>query len=237
LAEDVLSGTEGLNRLGSVEEYWRSDVHSLHRGICESLLERGPGLCGELRGFRGIASDHAVEAASGFRLNGGDYAADGDVADSDDDPVEHGSSFAWGGHSGVSGSLRITGQPKAAVPTWFVQIPAWKIKGRLLGRPFAEKEVKLLLGGDRVLRSFRDAELHDGLRLDLDGFAGLRIAASAGLAVRLHQAAEAGNDENATLLGFRNSCFGEALMERRRGLVWNCSLVGKSANPLCFGQT
>src|ERR1039458_5566596 len=62
------------------------------------------------------------------------------------------------------------------------------------GRPGPAFEIhfkqRLLLGCDRVLRGLGDAELHDGLSLDLDGFAGLRVASHASLAVRLHQTAQ-----------------------------------------------
>src|SRR6267378_6979641 len=57
-----------------------------------------------------------------------------------------------------------------------------------------------LLRSDCVLGSLGDAELHHGLCLDLDGFAGLRIASDAGLAVRFHQPAEAGHDKHAVFL-------------------------------------
>src|SRR5689334_23749823 len=49
---------------------------------------------------------------------------------------------------------------------------------------------ELLLGGDRVLGGLGDAELHYGLGFDLDGFASLRIASHAGLAMRLYQPAQ-----------------------------------------------
>src|ERR1035437_5919789 len=51
----------------------------------------------------------------------------------------------------------------------------------------------LLLRRDRVLRGLRHAELYHRLRLDLNRFAGLRIASHAGLAMRLHQASQAGH--------------------------------------------
>src|SRR5437016_12302047 len=61
--------------------------------------------------------------------------------------------------------------------------PAWR-------RPFARAEPseplcssKLLLGGDRVLGGLGDAELHHRLGLDLNGFAGLRVASYAGLEI------------------------------------------------------
>src|ERR1035438_7968064 len=73
----------------------------------------------------------------------------------------------------------------------------------------ADKNVRAtlcLLGCDRVLRGLGHAELHDRLRLDLDWFAGLRVASHASLAVRLHQASESGHNEYPVLLGlfYRN---------------------------------
>src|SRR5579863_4146209 len=101
----------------------------------------------------------------------------------------------------------------------------------------SNQKSKLLLGRDRVFRGFGDAELHDRLGLDLDRFAGLGIAAHAGFAVRLHQAAETGNDEDAVLLGFFDSGVREMLQERRRGFVGELSLLGELPDQLSFCQT
>jgi hypothetical protein len=61
----------------------------------------------------------------------------------------------------------------------------------------------LLLGGrDDVLGGLGHAELDHGLGLDLDGCAGLGVAADAGLALCLYEAADAGDNEDAVLLGF-----------------------------------
>src|SRR5579871_3172062 len=95
----------------------------------------------------------------------------------------------------------------------------------------------LLLGGDRVFCGFGDAELHDRLCLDLDRFARLRIASDAGLAMRLYQAAEAGDDEDSVLLGLFDCGVGEVLQKCRRGLVGELSLLGKLPDKLCLGQT
>src|SRR5579872_1478910 len=110
------------------------------------------------------------------------------------------------------------------------------------GRPgpafeFNLKQKLRLLGGDRVLRGLGHAELHDGLSLDLDGFAGLRVASHASLAVRLHQTAEAGHYENAVLLGFFDSGVGQVLQKRRRGFVGELGFLGQMPNELCLGQT
>jgi len=91
-------------------------------------------------------------------------------------------------------------------------IPAAKQKGRRSSRPLVQcDKKKLLLRRDCILRSLGYAELHHGLGLNLNRLAGLRIASHAGFAVRLHQAADAGNDENTILLGAREmplrSCY------------------------------
>ncbi len=48
----------------------------------------------------------------------------------------------------------------------------------------------LLRRSDHVFYGLSDAELHDRLCGDLDRFAGLRIAADAGFALRFHEAAK-----------------------------------------------
>src|ERR1035441_2950108 len=77
--------------------------------------------------------------------------------------------------------------------------------------PFDSHTTNLLLRwGDHVLGGLGHAELDYGLGLDLDGCAGLGVAADARLALRLDEPADAGDDENAVLLGFleigRASC-------------------------------
>src|ERR1700721_2440189 len=96
---------------------------------------------------------------------------------------------------------------------------------------------ELLLRGDRVFRGLGDAELHDSLSLDLDGFAGLRVTSHASLAVRLHQTAQTGHNENAVLLGFFDGGVGQLLQERRRGFVGKLGLLGEMPNELCLRQT
>ena len=61
------------------------------------------------------------------------------------------------------------------------------------GPVLATRGMNLLENG--ILERFRWAQADDGLRLDLDRFAGLRVAAHASLAVRLDDAAESRNDE------------------------------------------
>ena len=54
---------------------------------------------------------------------------------------------------------------------------------------------KLLGAKDRILCGFGDAEFHDALGLDLDGFAGLGVASHAGGAVFQYELADAGQRE------------------------------------------
>src|ERR1022692_3514656 len=78
--------------------------------------------------------------------------------------------------------------------------PAWAG----LRNPSSTQTLRLF-GGDRVLRCLGNPELDHGLRLDLDGFAGLRITSDAGFAMRFHQASQAGQNEHAVLFCFLNS--------------------------------
>src|SRR5579864_467546 len=94
----------------------------------------------------------------------------------------------------------------------------------------------LAFGSDRVFGCFCDAELHNGLGLDLNGFAGLRIASHAGLAVRLHQTAEAGDDEHAILLGLFYSGVSEVIEERCRDFVVDIEFFGHVPNQLGLGH-
>src|SRR5581483_2245919 len=81
-----------------------------------------------------------------------------------------------------------------------------------------------------------DAELHDRFGRDLDGLAGLWVAADARLAVGLHQAAEAGQNEHAVLLGLLHRGVGEGFQERRSGLVVDAGLLGHVTDKLCLGH-
>src|SRR5580698_1078389 len=104
-------------------------------------------------------------------------------------------------------------------------------------RPSSDLENELLLRRDRVLRSLGHAEFHHGLGLDLDRFAGLGIAPHARLAVRLHQAAEAGYHEDAVFLRLFDCGVSQVLHERRSGLVGELSLFSQQPNQLSFRQT
>src|SRR3954468_5391360 len=96
--------------------------------------------------------------------------------------------------------------------------------------------MKLLLGGDRVLSGLGHAELHNRLRLDLNGFTGLRVASDARLAVRLHQTSDAGNDEYAVLLSFLDRGVGQVLQKCCRRLVIKFRLLGQVADELGLSQ-
>src|SRR6202012_4683926 len=79
-------------------------------------------------------------------------------------------------------------------------------------------------------------ELHDRLRLDLDLLTGLRVAADARLALRLHQAAKAGDYEYAVLLGFLHCRFCEQIEECCGLLVGQFKLLGQLPDESCLGE-
>jgi hypothetical protein len=68
---------------------------------------------------------------------------------------------------------------------------------------------KLFRAEDGVFRGLGDAEFHDALGLDLDGFAGLRVATHAGGAVLEDELADAGQREGVlrVLVGERGEMF------------------------------
>src|SRR5208282_1241284 len=103
---------------------------------------------------------------------------------------------------------------------------------------FGQSGMQLLLGGGNdVLRSLGYAELDDGLGLDLDGFTGLGVAANAGLALSLHQAADAGDDEDAVLLGFLDGGLGEQVKEGRGLFVGEFELLCQVPGKSCLGKS
>src|SRR5215831_7522619 len=95
---------------------------------------------------------------------------------------------------------------------------------------------ELLLGSDRVFRRFRDAELDHGLGLDLNGFTGLGIAAHAGFAMRLYQAAESGHHEDTVFLGLLDRGVGQGLEEGAGGFVVGLKFLGQVADELSLGH-
>src|SRR6185436_3212697 len=82
-----------------------------------------------------------------------------------------------------------TASSSDAAPPGAVAVPAAR---ELVGRaaPGRRRSGLLLLAKHRVLHLLREAELAHALRGDLDGLAGLRVAADARLAVREHELAE-----------------------------------------------
>jgi len=87
---------------------------------------------------------------------------------------------------------------------------------------------QLLLGGsDDVLGSLGYAELDNGLGLDLDGRAGLRVAADARLALCLYEAADAGDNKHAVLLGFLDGGLSQQVQEGSGLLVGQFHLLGQ----------
>src|SRR5207244_6247492 len=72
---------------------------------------------------------------------------------------------------------------------------------------------------------------------DLDRFAGLRIASHAGFAMRLHQTAQAGNDEHAVLLGLFDCGVSKVLEKRCSGLVVGAEFFGEMTGQLGLGHT
>ena len=81
-------------------------------------------------------------------------------------------------------------------------------------------KLKLLPAEDGILGRLGDAELHDALGRDLDGFAGLGVAAQAGGAVAEHKLADAGQGE----------CVFRVLVGERGNMVENF-------DGLLFGET
>src|SRR5258707_12764816 len=112
----------------------------------------------------------------------------------------------------------------------FSRLPWGKFFQRLLcGRP------QLLQ--NRILQSLGRPQTNHGLGLDLDGFASLRIAAHARLAVRLHNAADSWNDELARgTLGFFHRKLVQ-LFKKERCLLLRCAeLFGDVRNDLGLAE-
>src|SRR3984885_2723884 len=95
----------------------------------------------------------------------------------------------------------------------------------------------LLGGGNDVLCSLGYAELDDGLGLDLDGLTRLRVAADAGLALCLDEAADAGDDEDTVLLGFLDGGLGEQVKEGRGLFVGEFELLCQAPGKSCLGKS
>src|SRR5260370_29007264 len=84
-----------------------------------------------------------------------------------------------------------------------------------------------------VLEGLGGAQAHHGLGLDLDGLAGLRVAAHARLAVGFHRAADIGDDEfsrSALALSYRQ--FEELFKKHRFGLLRRAALFSNVRHDL-----
>ena len=90
---------------------------------------------------------------------------------------------------------------------------------------------------DGVFCSLCDAELDHGLGLDLDGFAGLRVATKACLAICLNQFADAGDGELAVFLCFLDGCLCQQIEEGCGLLVGQFDLFCQYADERCFCQS
>src|SRR5579862_7107947 len=95
----------------------------------------------------------------------------------------------------------------------------------------------LLDWSDDVLGSLGYAELHDGLGLDLDGRAGLRVAANAGLALCLYETADSRDDEYPVLLCLFDGGLGEQVEEGANLLVGEFELFSHVTDQGCLGQS
>jgi len=89
-AEDVLAGVQCGDGVRRMERDRRGDVDGVNGGGVEGDVEVGEELsAGVCSGLLRIAGDERLEAAAGLGKDGGDDAAAGDVADSDDQPANH----------------------------------------------------------------------------------------------------------------------------------------------------
>jgi hypothetical protein len=90
---------------------------------------------------------------------------------------------------------------------------------------------------DRILKSLGRPQTNHGLGLDLDGFASLRIAAHARLAVRFHDAADSWNDELARgALGFFHRKLVQLFKKECRLLLGCAELFGDVRNDLGLAE-
>jgi hypothetical protein len=96
---------------------------------------------------------------------------------------------------------------------------------------------KLFLRCDGILRGLGKIELRRGLRRDLDGFARLRVASHARLAVHFLQAAQTRKNEQAILLGFLHRQVHHLFQKRSRILVAQARLFRQVADDLTLGHT
>ncbi len=89
---------------------------------------------------------------------------------------------------------------------------------------------------DRFLGHLRDAELHNLLGWDLDGFTSGWVATHACLTIELHKLTEAWENELAVLLNLSVSDFDELLHERDDILFLDIGLGGQLFHELRLGH-
>src|SRR6266542_2381537 len=89
---------------------------------------------------------------------------------------------------------------------------------------------------DCVFDRLGDVELHHGLGRDLEGFAGLGIAADARLAGGLFQPAKSGKNEDAVFLGLLHGDLRESAQEHSGALVAGFHLFRQKPHQGGFGQ-
>ena len=108
-------------------------------------------------------------------------------------------------------------------------------KRRSLWSAFWRESRERLLGAeDRVLGGLSHAELHDLLSLDLDGFAGGRVATEASLAVDEDELAEAGEREGVLRVLVGEG--GDDLEDRGGLLLADLSFFGDGTGDLGLGE-
>ena len=89
LAENVLAGAQGRDRLGAVEAHRSGDVHGVGRTLRERRLQFGPGGDAVGLGLGEVAGHEAAQPAARFGEDSGKYALRGDVADAENQPAQH----------------------------------------------------------------------------------------------------------------------------------------------------
>ena len=99
--------------------------------------------------------------------------------------------------------------------------------------PDRKRKLILLRAEDRVLGGFGNAELHDALGLDLNGFAGGGVATHARLAIDQHQFAETRQGEG--VLGVLVRELRNEFENLRRCFLGEAALFSEFSCDLGFG--
>jgi hypothetical protein len=97
----VLAGAERKDRLWSVQENRRRDVHCIRQGLRQSVLDIIPGGYAVGLGFPGIPGHNSYELTLGFGKDRGKHTLGRDVANTDDQPIEHDSQLSDGDRKGA----------------------------------------------------------------------------------------------------------------------------------------